>query len=178
MLIVLIAATAGCAAPAGQGAPATSAVPLLEAPKLSLATPALAATRPIASVAAGQATAASTHAVTPAPVAAASATLRAPRPTATPNDGLRTIALADLPREARDTIRLIGTGGPFPFDRDGLTFQNREELLPQRPRGYYREYTVITPGSRDRGARRIVAGEGGELYYTDDHYDSFRRVIP
>lgn len=186
MLIVLIAATAGCAAPAGQDAPPASAVPLLEAPALSLVTRAPAATA--AATVAPSATSvkkpapapaqAPAQASTPGPTHAPTATLRAPRPTATPNDGLRTIALADLPREARDTIRLIGTGGPFPFDRDGLTFQNREELLPQRPRGYYREYTVITPGSRDRGARRIVAGEGGELYYTDDHYDSFRRVIP
>jgi len=182
MLIVLIAATAGCAAPAGQGAPATSAVPLLEAPALSLVTRAPAATA--AATVAPSATSVKKPAQAPAqastagPTQAPTATRRAPRPTATPNDGLRTIALADLPREARDTIRLIGVGGPFPFDRDGLTFQNREELLPQRPRGYYREYTVITPGSRDRGARRIVAGEGGELYYTDDHYDSFRRVIP
>ena len=86
--------------------------------------------------------------------------------------------MANLPRQARDTVRLILAGGPFPFDRHGATFQNREGLLPARPRGYYREYTVITPGSNDRGARRIVAGEGGELYYTDDHYDSFKRGIP
>ncbi len=100
------------------------------------------------------------------------------RATATPDDGLPTIAQARLPREARETIRLIGQGGPFPYDKDGATFQNREGLLPRRPSGYYREYTVITPGSYDRGARRIIAGKGGELYYTDDHYDSFRRVIP
>jgi ribonuclease T1 len=82
-----------------------------------------------------------------------------------------------LPRQARDTILLIEQDGPFPFERDGITFQNREGLLPNEPRGYYREYTVITPGSRDRGARRIVAGAEGELYYTDDHYESFREVI-
>ncbi len=83
----------------------------------------------------------------------------------------------DLPSQARDTIVLIEQDGPFPFERDGITFQNREGLLPNEPRGYYREYTVITPGSRDRGARRIVAGAEGELYYTDDHYESFREVI-
>lgn len=91
--------------------------------------------------------------------------------------GLPTILYQDLPRQAQDTIRLIEQDGPFPFERDGITFQNREGLLPDEPRGYYREYTVITPGSRDRGARRIVAGAEGELYYTDDHYESFREVI-
>jgi ribonuclease T1 len=72
---------------------------------------------------------------------------------------------------------LIQQGGPFPFARDGSTFQNRERLLPLKPASYYREYTVITPGANDRGARRIVAGAGGEFYYTDDHYASFREII-
>jgi guanyl-specific ribonuclease Sa len=83
-----------------------------------------------------------------------------------------------LPPEAVVTLELIERGGPFPYDRDGTTFQNRERLLPDRPRGYYREYTVETPGSRDRGARRIVTGgDPPEVYfYTDDHYRSFRRV--
>ena len=88
-----------------------------------------------------------------------------------------TIPFAQLPNEARETIQLIDQGGPFPYDRDGITFGNRERLLPIQPGGYYREYTVITPGSSDRGARRIVAGQRGELYYTDDHYESFKRVI-
>jgi guanyl-specific ribonuclease Sa len=91
-------------------------------------------------------------------------------------DGFATIAFDDLPREAKQTIDLIQQGGPFPYNKDGSVFGNRERLLPSRPSGYYREYTVETPGSDDRGARRIVAGEDGELYYTDDHYDSFRRV--
>lgn len=84
---------------------------------------------------------------------------------------------ADLPAEARDTLALIEAGGPFPYRQDGATFQNREHRLPPRESGYYREYTVETPGSSDRGARRIVAGGDPpvEFFYTDDHYGSFRR---
>lgn len=87
------------------------------------------------------------------------------------------VRVADLPLQARDTIALIRSGGPFPYARDGAIFSNREGQLPRRQRGYYHEYTVKTPGARDRGARRIVAGEAGELYYSDDHYRSFRRII-
>jgi ribonuclease T1 len=87
------------------------------------------------------------------------------------------ISLAQLPTEARETLELIRAGGPFPYSRDGAVFGNREGLLPKADRGYYREYTVRTPGARDRGARRIVAGGRGEFYYTDDHYRSFRRII-
>jgi ribonuclease T1 len=91
-----------------------------------------------------------------------------------------------LPPQAQQTLALIRQGGPFPYRKDGAVFGNRERLLPTRPRGYYTEYTVPTPGSRDRGARRIVAGKGstgdpatsGEYYYTDDHYQSFRRIRP
>ena len=82
-----------------------------------------------------------------------------------------------LPAEARQTLALIKAGGPFPYQKDGSVFGNREALLPKRERGYYREYTVKTPGAKDRGARRIVAGRGGEFYYTADHYRSFRRII-
>ena len=82
-----------------------------------------------------------------------------------------------LPAEARATLLLIRAGGPFPYRQDGRIFSNRERLLPLKERGYYREYTVKTPGARDRGARRIVAGTGGEYYYTDDHYRSFRRIL-
>jgi len=82
-----------------------------------------------------------------------------------------------LPIEARQTLALIKAGGPFPYSQDGKTFQNREKILPRKQRGYYREYTVKTPGAKDRGARRIVAGRDGEYYYTDDHYRSFRRII-
>lgn len=94
-----------------------------------------------------------------------------------PVSGLPAIAYRDLPREGRETIRLIDRGGPFPYEQDGQIFENREGILPDRPNGYYREYTVETPGSSDRGARRIVGGGDGELYYTDDHYDSFKEMI-
>ena len=94
---------------------------------------------------------------------------------------LRTVSLAQLPEQARQTEQLIRSGGPFPYSKDGTVFGNRERLLPREKRGYYREYTVKTPGSRDRGARRIVCG--GEkpaapdaCYYTADHYASFRRI--
>lgn len=94
------------------------------------------------------------------------------------------VAAASLPPQARETLALIRKGGPFPYRKDGATFENREKRLPLQPSGYYRAYTVPTPGSRDRGARRIVAGAGargdpptrGEYYYTDDHYATFRRI--
>ncbi len=86
------------------------------------------------------------------------------------------IALDALPREAVETLRLIQAGGPFPYRKDGTIFGNRERRLPLKPRGYYREYTVRTPGVRHRGARRIVAGTGGEFYYTADHYATFKRI--
>jgi ribonuclease T1 len=86
------------------------------------------------------------------------------------------VAVADLPVEARRTLALIRKDGPFPYDRDGIVFNNREKLLPLRERGWYREYTVVTPGVRHRGARRIVAARSGEFYYTEDHYASFRRI--
>ena len=89
---------------------------------------------------------------------------------------LAEIRLDALPSEASHTVELIRRGGPFPFARDGSVFANREHRLPRRFRGYYREYTVARPGARERGARRIVAGRGGELYYTRDHYRSFLRI--
>jgi len=100
---------------------------------------------------------------------------------ATTAEDYRTASRADrqgLPPEAIRTLQLIKVSGPFPYDRDGALFQNREGRLPERPRGYYREYTVLTPGSRDRGARRIVSGGDppAEFFYTDDHYRSFRRI--
>jgi ribonuclease T1 len=101
-----------------------------------------------------------------------------------PSGVLGEVRLSELPREARETLGLIKRGGPFPYRKDGTVFQNRERRLPIQPRGYYREYTVRTPWERDRGARRIVAGKGttgdvatsGEYYYTDDHYETFRRI--
>lgn len=96
-----------------------------------------------------------------------------------------TVALAELPAQARQTLQLIQRGGPFPYPgKDGSVFGNFERRLPAQPRGYYREYTVPTPGRSDRGARRIVAGAGpggnvatsGEYYYSADHYRSFRRI--
>jgi ribonuclease T1 len=88
-----------------------------------------------------------------------------------------TIRAADLPPEARHVVALIARGGPFLYRKDGAVFANRERLLPRREHGYYHEFTVPTPGARDRGARRIVAGGKGELYYTDDHYRSFKRIL-
>jgi len=92
------------------------------------------------------------------------------------------VALSDLPDEARQTEQLIRSGGPLAYEKDGAVFGNRERLLPRQARGYYREYTVPTPGSRDRGARRIVCG-GREArapdtcYYSADHYASFKRIV-
>ncbi|GAA6526516.1 ribonuclease domain-containing protein [Intrasporangium sp. DVR] len=97
--------------------------------------------------------------------------------TTDPASGLPWIEESDLPPEARDTLALIAAGGPFPYPRsDNQTFQNRERLLPAQPRGYYREFTVETPGSDDRGPRRIITGAAGEKYWTDDHYASFSRI--
>lgn len=91
--------------------------------------------------------------------------------------GLRWVAVDDLPREVSRTIELIQSGGPFPYSKDGSTFGNREGLLPDKRRGFYREYTVPTPGESDRGARRIVTGDDdSQFFYTADHYESFVRV--
>ncbi len=96
---------------------------------------------------------------------------------------LAAVALATLPAEAQRTHRLIYSGGPFPYPKDGIVFGNFERRLPTQARGYYREYTVKTPGSRNRGARRIVCGgkpptQPEACYYTADHYASFRRITP
>ena len=86
------------------------------------------------------------------------------------------VTVSQLPREAIATLELIRKGGPFPYAKDGSVFGNREGHLPRQKHGYYHEYTVRTPKVRTRGARRIVKGAAGELFYTDDHYNSFRRI--
>ncbi|WAL94309.1 ribonuclease domain-containing protein [Streptomyces sp. Je 1-369] len=91
--------------------------------------------------------------------------------------GMATVQVDRLPAEARKTLRLIDDGGPFPYPKDGTVFGNFERELPRQKRGYYHEYTVRTPGERDRGARRIVTGSHDEVYYTDDHYASFKAVL-
>jgi ribonuclease T1 len=92
------------------------------------------------------------------------------------NPATQEIALATLPVEAKDTLRLIKQGGPFPYSRDGIVFGNYEKRLPKKQRGYYHEYTVKTPGVRSRGARRIICGQSAECYYTADHYETFKRI--
>ena len=96
-------------------------------------------------------------------------------PTAT--TALTVVQLSALPSEAVATLQLIKDGGPYPYPNDGIMFQNREKRLPKQPAGFYQEYTVPTPGSSDRGARRIVAGSDGSRFWTQDHYASFREVI-
>lgn len=96
---------------------------------------------------------------------------------ASPTTDLRTVKVAALPPEAVTTLQLIAAGGPYPYSKDGATFGNRERILPSRPNGFYQEYTVVTPGESDRGARRIVAGKDGSRFYTADHYASFREVV-
>jgi ribonuclease T1 len=91
-------------------------------------------------------------------------------------NGLPVVTLAELPTEARDTLRAIKQGGPFAYERDGVVFKNYERILPKRPRGYYHEYTVKTPGTRHRGARRIISGGADEYYYTADHYKTFKQI--
>ena len=105
------------------------------------------------------------------PGATSSAPARAANPSSLPE-----IRESDLPAEGRKVLALIRSGGPFAYSQDDQAFGNFERVLPQRNRGYYREYTVPTPGESDRGARRIVAGGGGEKYYTADHYETFKYI--
>lgn len=106
-----------------------------------------------------------------------------PAPRRDAQSELPPMRVSALPREGQEVLRQIARGGPFRYEKDGSTFGNRERLLPAQERGYYREYTVPTPGERDRGARRLVCGgwpvtSTSECYYTADHYASFRRVLP
>ena len=110
------------------------------------------------------------------PVRSQPAQATAPAASSTPDSGLPRVAASDLPAQAHETLRLIDAGGPYPYRQDGTVFANLEGHLPARPNGYYHEYTVVTPGSPDRGRRRVVVGADGDVYYTDDHYDSFRQV--
>lgn len=102
--------------------------------------------------------------------------------TKAPVDLVATVTVGELPKQGVETYGLIRQGGPFAYEKDGVVFGNRERLLPSEKRGYYREYTVKTPGSRNRGARRIVCGGQPKTpdacYYTDDHYASFRKIVP
>ena len=112
----------------------------------------------------------------PAPGAAAATATAGTAPAGSGTAGAGTVRAAELPVQARRVLRLVDAGGPFPYPQDGTVFGNVERLLPARPRGWYREYTVPTPGESDRGARRIVVGRDGTRYYTADHYESFTRI--
>ena len=102
-------------------------------------------------------------------------------PQASATAAILAIPVSQLPAEARRTLTLIRQGGPFPYAKDGVVFGNREGILPRQPRGYYHEFTVKTPGSRNRGAQRMIVGgrpaSSSEIYYTADHYASFRQVV-
>lgn len=111
-----------------------------------------------------------------APASAAPAPTAVAQASCGDTSGLQVVKLSALPAEATDTYNLIQQGGPYPYQQDGTVFQNREGLLPSCSSGYYHEYTVITPGSSDRGTRRIITGSGGEYFYTGDHYESFQLV--
>ncbi|MDH6125272.1 ribonuclease [Kitasatospora sp. GP82] len=92
------------------------------------------------------------------------------------NSAIADVCRSKLPTQARDTLGLIAKGGPYPYRTDGVVFENRESRLPRHSNGYYHEYTVVTPGSGDRGTRRVVTGTDGEQYWTDDHYGTFQEI--
>lgn len=118
--------------------------------------------------------------------AAPGAPANAPAPSAsnaTPSElvgspNVATVKVSALPPEGRDTLKLIASGGPFPYKQDGVVFTNREGRLPKKAKTYYHEYTVKTPGAPTRGTRRVITGSVGEQYYTADHYATFRRIVP
>jgi len=105
------------------------------------------------------------------------ATTAAATPAVANPSALPSINASQLPREARQTLALIAKGGPYPYDRDGVNFGNFEGLLPKKSGGFYKEYTVPTPGESDRGARRIIVGKDSAKYYTPDHYESFTFIV-
>ncbi|OLZ64625.1 guanine-specific ribonuclease N1 and T1 [Streptomyces amritsarensis] len=119
----------------------------------------------------------------PGPAVAGGSTELSTAPSAVPDAvadwarGMAVVRVGALPREARDVLALVDRGGPYPYRQDGTVFGNFEKVLPRQKRGYYHEFTVRTRGERDRGARRIVTGGGGEFYYTDDHYQTFKAVL-
>ena len=92
-------------------------------------------------------------------------------------ENLSVIKVAELPVQARETLLAIKQGGPFAYPRDGVIFNNFEQVLPKRQRGYYHEYTVVTPGESNRGVRRIISGAAHEYYYTTDHYQTFKQIL-
>jgi ribonuclease T1 len=108
---------------------------------------------------------------------------KSPQPMTGATVAEQSVALAELPKQGRETYALILKGGPFAYDKDGTVFGNRERILPAQKRDYYREYTVKTPYARNRGAKRIVCGgsqpeQPDACYYSDDHYASFKRITP
>ncbi|MFF7988326.1 ribonuclease [Kitasatospora xanthocidica] len=103
----------------------------------------------------------------------------APAGTWVPADpALADVCRTKLPSQAQDTLGLIAKGGPYPYNRDGIVFENRESRLPRKADGYYHEFTVVTPGSNDRGTRRVVTGNSGEQYWSADHYATFQEIDP
>jgi ribonuclease T1 len=128
----------------------------------------------------GKADSAATQATTTAPTSRSTAigSSTTKSKTTAPKSDYATIKVSALPPEGRTTLKLIASNGPFPFAKnDGVVFSNFEKVLPAQPKGYYHEYTVITPGASNRGTRRIVTGKSGEQYYTNDHYKTFKIVV-
>lgn len=113
----------------------------------------------------------------PRPTTPVSGSAATSKPAVANPSTLPTINASQLPREARQTLALIAKGGPYPYDRDGVNFGNFEGLLPKKSSGFYKEYTVPTPGESDRGARRIIVGKDSAKYYTPDHYESFTFIV-
>lgn len=176
MLVLLLALVAAVIFQLGHRAGQS----LAERRGLPGATPAVSASATTSTAPDGSVSSASSSASSSSGTKSSSRASRSARSSSSTSDssGLDSVDVASLPREAHEVLDDIRAGGPFDYPRDGVTFQNRERLLPSQSRGYYREYTVRTPGENDRGARRIVTGgkPATEFYYTDDHYRSFKRI--